>query len=358
MKRRIIYLDIVKVVGIFLVLFAHTDILGTKLYTIVGRENYTYPVYIFLDCLRTINNPLFFMASGALLLDGSIEPYEDESKEWMKKNGRRIWRIIVIIIFFSILQYFYKVHIGQMENMKITTFASMIYTSPIHFTYWFLYAYLGFLIMLPITRIIAKNISFRQFLYLVTVGVVFIDILPCFQFMFNMGGSLVSNYLYINVWNLSIFPIVGYCLHKNMEKILNRKSSIFIISLFAILGIIVAAILTDKDMIKNGAYSESFISQFNLLSAIAVFCWCYKLGKYIKENTRIYKLVTFVSTSIFGIYLMENFIEDNFSRKVYNFLPEKYPRLVICGLVILLTIAIGSVSTNILKKIPIVRKYL
>ena len=61
------YLDILKVMAIFLVLFTHTGLNGNKLYT-VTTKGMLQTVYTMLDCFRTINNPLLFMISGALLL--------------------------------------------------------------------------------------------------------------------------------------------------------------------------------------------------------------------------------------------------------------------------------------------------
>ena len=92
-KQRKIYFDLIRIVAIFLVLFTHTHELGSKLYTL--REgDFVRLFYITLDCVRTINNPLLFMISGALLLG------RDESVGQVCK--KRILRFVIVLFVFHI----------------------------------------------------------------------------------------------------------------------------------------------------------------------------------------------------------------------------------------------------------------
>ena len=61
------YIDAVKILAIFLVLFNHTGTKGYVLFLISRNSNY-YWLYMVSIVLIKINIPLFLMASGALLL--------------------------------------------------------------------------------------------------------------------------------------------------------------------------------------------------------------------------------------------------------------------------------------------------
>lgn len=352
-RDRIFYLDLVKTVAIYLVLFAHSYTYGTKLYTITTGQK-IYPFYLWLDCVRTINNPLFFMTSGALLINPESSKGNISS---IRKQLKRVTKYILILIFFSYLQYWYQIFKGEFIDMGIVAFFKYIYSTPIHFTYWFLYAYLGYLIMLPFTCKIACNISYLQFKYLIFITLLFTDILPIFQFL--IGLNRINITLYLNVYTYSVFPIVGYYLHHHMDEIIfNKKWKIYVLIGFSIIGSSVAAVLTYIEMLRNGNYTENFISSFNLLTSITIFCVCYKLGNYLKAKSLMRQLISTVSSCTLGIYLLENILEDIFSRKIFQYLPEKYPRLTICAVYMTLTIIIGTFIIYYLKKIPVIRKLL
>lgn len=327
-----------------MVLFAHSHTYGTKLYTITEGQK-IYPFYLWLDCIRTINNPLFFMVSGALL----IKQKDDDIKRLM----RRIGKYLIVLIVFSLIQYEYKVSRGTLEAYGFLNFLKNIYSVPIHFSYWFIYVYLGYLIMLPFTQKIACGITKMQFLYLIFITLLFTDILPTIQMLVGGGGINIS--LYINTYTYAVFPIIGYYLHNHMdEMIFASRWKLYLLIGIATAGSCVATGLAYLDMVQNGVYTENYISYFNTLTAMAVFCVCYKIGKLIEKRKVICKVISIISSCVFGIYLMENILEDLFSRKIYELVPTGYPKLTMCIIYMTLTVISGTIITWLIKKIPLV----
>lgn len=49
-------------------------------------------------------------------------------------------------------------------------------------SYWFLYTYIGFLIMLPLLRVLAMNMTLETFWYIIILNAFFTGFLPIFQF--------------------------------------------------------------------------------------------------------------------------------------------------------------------------------
>ncbi len=351
MKKKFFYLDLVKVIAIYLVLFAHSNTYGTKLYTLVlGQKIYFF--YLWMDCIRTINNPLFFMVSGALLL----KPENDsDNGASMYRLVKKISKYFVVLVVFSFIQYAYKISIGSIEKTGIVYFLKYIYSTPIHFSYWFIYAYLGYLIMLPFTRKIACGLSKLQFQYLIFIMILFMYALPLFQISAGMGGINIS--LYINTYTCSVFPIIGCYLHNHMDEVIfDKKWKIYGLVVLAVAGSCVAAGLTHFEMVRNGKYMENYITYFNMLTAMAIFCICYKLSYFLERKKFILKLISTISSCAFGIYLLENIIEDVFSKKIYEFVPVYWPRFTVCVIYMTLTVAIGTFIVWLLKKVPVVGK--
>ena len=83
--------------------------------------------------------PVFLMISGATLL-GKTEDYRH-------LFSRRIGRYVGIVLFWGILQYFRYVRTGKAE-LSVSGWWSDIYSNPRLETYWYLYLYLGFLLLL------------------------------------------------------------------------------------------------------------------------------------------------------------------------------------------------------------------
>lgn len=133
------YLDILRVMAIFLVLFTHTGLNGNKLYT-VTTKGMLQTVYTMLDCFRTINNPLLFMISGALLLGKN----EDIATIWKK----RVLRFLVCLLLFSYLQSVWNYYYSDMDVFDIWEFLKGLLSAPVRIQYWYLYSYIFFLIML------------------------------------------------------------------------------------------------------------------------------------------------------------------------------------------------------------------
>ena len=66
-KKRKVYIDFLKIIAIYMVMFNHTYEKGYLLFTITQGSNW-YPVYLFCSIFIKIAVPLFFMASLLCIL--------------------------------------------------------------------------------------------------------------------------------------------------------------------------------------------------------------------------------------------------------------------------------------------------
>lgn len=347
--KKIVYLDIVRIVAIYLVLFAHSYTYGTKLYILNDANNIMNTLYLGLDCFRTINNSLFFMASGALLFNKRLL----NDKTDIKKYFCRVLRFCLVLLLFSAIQYFFLLHESNIGKMDLKAFLILIYQSPIYYTYWFMYTYIAFLLMAPFLQKIACDMTRIQFFWLLVLTVTFVDILPIVQYAFGIGTININ--ICINTLNYSAQPILGYYLHENWRYVKQKSKKLIALIISSIMSVCIASGMTYIDMQNNGEYSERFISLFNIITAITVFIICYEIGEKIK-NEIVIKGINIVANSVFVIYLLENIIEKYVGHNIYRLIPIRFKLLSCLIIWIPSTMIVGVLITITLKKIPIIKK--
>ena len=93
--REIIYIEILRIIALYLVLFNHTGNYGYSLY-MVSQESRYYPIYLFLSVITVCNVPIFFMISGALLLGK-----EESLRVLFRKRIRKFLIVLIGISFFT-----------------------------------------------------------------------------------------------------------------------------------------------------------------------------------------------------------------------------------------------------------------
>jgi len=343
------YLDVLRIVAIFLVLFTHTGINGSKLYTI--SEGKFQIVYIYLDCFKTINNPLLFMISGALLLGKD----EDIRTIWNK----RVLRFIVVLITFSYIQMIYNCAIlKNFNNFSIGGTFNKILAEPIRPQYWYLYTYISFLMMLPFLRKLAKGIDRQQFVYLLVLASVIQDIFPLLSLKLGIQG--INFNIFLNSVN-TLYPLLGYYISQCSDGLIMKKRTYILLFIISCLGITIAVKMTLWHHEKFNEWAEWYITLFSSWMAVTVFIFVKMITESLTACKRLTKkgisIINFISKTTFGIYLTENVLES-ITQPIFNILNEILPTLIACLLWLIATMIVGSIIIGILKKIPIIKKLL
>ena len=140
MKEKKVYLEFIRAFAIALVIFNHTKTKGFLLFTIATDSPF-YVLYMLLSVTCKCAVPLFWMVSGALLL-----PKEETVSSVF---FHRIIRIVIVLFIFSSIHYIWNFLLGNVEEIRFISFLSKLYSSQHAIAYWFLYSYIGMLIILP-----------------------------------------------------------------------------------------------------------------------------------------------------------------------------------------------------------------
>lgn len=133
--KRKIYLDILRIIAIFLVIFNHTGTQGFFLFS-VTPVTVEYWVYLSMSIFCKIAVPLFFMISGALLIG------KDDTFRILRW---RISRFILVILGASFFWYVILVR-NHIEPFSIYSFFRRVYSNDVIVPYWFLYSYFIYII--------------------------------------------------------------------------------------------------------------------------------------------------------------------------------------------------------------------
>lgn len=183
MQQRKTYIDALRIVAILGVLYNHTNRRGYCLYAFSGAR-ICQDFYIGIATLAATAVPIFFMISGALLL-----PKKESLKELFQK---RILRMGLVLLVFSGIQYVLLLLEGR-AALSGKVVAQVILQDGMIPSYWFLYAYIAYLLILPILRKVAEVMSKQDYIYLFALMLLVEGFLPM---VLNLAGIGGTNYFF------------------------------------------------------------------------------------------------------------------------------------------------------------------
>ncbi|MCI8294941.1 MAG: acyltransferase family protein [Lachnospiraceae bacterium] len=346
-KRNMIHLEVLRMIAIFLVLFNHTGQDGF-MYFVVAQKSIFYPVYLFISILDKVAVPLFFMISGALLLNK-----EEQIRTIYKK---RISRILIVLISISFIIYIVEECSFHFSQMDIKTFLLLIYQKPIHTRLWYLYSYLGILVMLPLLRKMAKAMTIDEYRYFMLCHVAIFGLIPVFEYLLSCGQVCITSRFDPDlVTSYSIFYfLVGYYFENLLDKDLYNIKTVIVANFWGIGAILLSCYVTHYYIQVTGdGNPQKFHNCLIAIPTIAVYITIKYIFLKISLKDRIQQLIQVVGSTTFGIYLLENWYRG-WTRWIYEFLLPYIGSFLACFFWILAACVVGGFATAVLKKIPVI----
>ena len=347
-RKRLLSLDLLRIFAILLVIFNHTNERGFYRFLTDDPSTFLYWFNLFFSVACKVAVPLFFMISGALLLR------KDESIGATYKRGIRI---VIDLVLFSLL--FYEVQAWQ-TGIPLTLKAFLTGTVHTNFPHlWYLYTYIGFLLVVPVLRGFVRGLTEREGFLLFILAFVVGCALPLVEFF---TGTV--NHLAVPAWVTAMilyYPVMGYLLtwKVDLAKVSGRQLGI----LWAInLLFFALAMLTQWRFLLEAPDNrdELFLTATRVLNAPVVYLTFLKLfnGKSLGEMGD--KLVAEEGMCTFGVYLIHPLFLTYLPPflKVWNvfenggFLRNEFGIVLTVLCVYLISLAI----TWVLRRIPVVKK--
>jgi len=344
--HRIIYLDLIKIVGILSVVLIHTT--GPIMYRVNDLAPGYWMTGNIFEAIVMMGVPLFFMVSGALLLSKKNESLQ----EFFKK---RINKVLIPLILWSLIYILFKKYIigASYYNIDISTYIFKAFGDKAYYHLGFLYQIIGLYMFIPIIRTVIHNAKTKLLIYWLILWIIFGMLNPFSEQL--LGYKLYDMMPMMS--GLFGYMILGYLLHKlEMNKKIYISATVLII-----ISTTISIIGTDYISHLNNKYNALFTNYIGIFTMSQAIGW-FILLKYLSciyiDHKWSKDIISKVSIASFGIYLIHPIILY-FLQKLGLYALNGYNPLIIIPIVFMLTIAISYIFINyIVLKIPYLRVYL
>ena len=298
-NHRIFYLDFIRVIAIFLVIFIHVSAIDTIQNIGTGQWQITK----ILNYFAHISVPVFFMISGSLLLNS--KKTTSLSYTWKQ----RIPRVTIPFIMWSVISpIVVGIYAHSLSFHNVFSVVKTILYHPTSPTLWFMYPLIGIYILSPVIKTFVQNATTEMLVYVTGIWLVTCSLLPSLAVLLPkdmqtiLELSSVANFFLVG--GFTGYFILGYLLTKVKVESTNNIVLILIFLISGVAGNYVSTAVPQIYDVNNGYYVTSI---FIPIMSVAAFILLQKWGSSIKSPTTI-KTFEFLSPLVFGVYLIHNLL--------------------------------------------------
>lgn len=350
--KKIQYLNIIKTISIFLVVFCHIVLL---------RNNGIIDNICMLICWIAV--PCFFLVNGAILLNKELNLKKHYKKVLLIYVINIIWRIIYLIIYITCLN-FNIYGVSKVEIIKYLFFFGNL--SPINIShFYFIEAMLAIYIIFPIIHMCFNNkeCGKKYLLIMVAFMFAFTYVISAMDFF---GKFIIENkiiafdgiknaFIFGTYGKFLIYFILGGFLHVYKDKIHSIKR----VNLLCIVSIIISIVmLVLAKYVMSGTFEWKGIylqNGYDKLATFAMSISTFIILQNIKiKNKILSKVFDEIGTSTLGIFYIHIPLLVICNKYLYEHITYRgvIPN-IIKTIVVIITCYI---IVKVLKKIPVVKK--
>jgi len=319
------WVDLVRVIGAFLVVMAHVAYQGGGPVLI---SSYYYVV-------SRIAVPLFFMVSGYLLLRKE-EPYGDFFR-------KRALKVLVPFFIWSLIYLLWKRE-GFDSGFSLKLMASYllkILRGPRENHLWFFYALIGLYLFTPILRVFVARASLRDLYYF--CGLWFL-VVPVFSFLQEFTPLRIGFELYF-IAGYSGYFVLGYLLGMFQYSRRQLYGLAFLFLIFSVGTTVLHAIVP----------SEYFVGYLSI-NIVPMTVFAFILLREVQIGDRLNSFLVPLSRASFGIYLVHVIVLDVLEKLPYtSSWFSAGSSVYMIPLLGLLGFFVSFVIVAVIQKIPILR---
>ena len=355
-NQKKLYIEFIRICACFCVIFTHTMERGYFLFASYPEHSMQYWLYMMFSVFCKAAVPVFFALSGALLIS------KEESLKVLYK--KRVGKMVVVLVLFSFLYYLRSI-VDNIRAFSLGLFIKDLLISNWNFTFWYLYAFILFLISLPFLRVMSKNMKKEQFYYLFAIVFIFKAVLPITEYLLWQGsehfnGNIRSIWLAADIF---IYPILGYFLEHEIE---NDKCKKWILPLWIIniITILTTCLMTYYQIKITGVCeenkSQTFFSCFTMINVSTVYISVKYWFSKKKVSVLNEKVISSLGSSTFGIYLVHLLFLNLFPvvPRLWPVLENVFGTNSMISVMIICFVVMGMsyIATLIMKKIPVLKR--
>lgn len=340
-------IDILKTISIVGILIIHISASGFLTYPI---NSFNWYASVFWGTLIRFSVPVFFMCSGALLLD--------PRKEITLKTlyGKYLLRIIAALFFWAAAYELFGIIVGYIstgvwDSQQIITAAKNLILFRHHFHLYYLHIIILVYVFLPITRVFVGNATKSQLKYALIIwflaGILYPFIKQFYPFTLLSGIPLQYS---INMTYSAIgYGIAGYYLKEYKSQQWAKYAVLYL------LGFLLVFTGTSLGSVSQGAFNSMFLEGMTPgVAFMAIGLFGAVSAKYAdKPGCSPVRKLSLASFCIFLVHDFFNIIFNSIGFNIHLFSPWlAIP--VITAANLLLSYGVYLV----IAKIPVANKYL
>ena len=357
-KKRIVYLDVLRIIACIAVVVLHTS--SVHLWHADLYSN-TWTKLIVFDGLSRFGVPVFVMISGALLLEnkkGSLSANNGAAAGWRREWQDIQKRIIRIATAFAFWSAIYTIWDFFHYHLNLFGIISTFIRGPVHL--WFLFMIAGLYLIIPFLKMIANS---KYVDYFIILGVIFNFVLPFVVWLSGIINLQIQEIIGYPVNNINFSIATGYPFYFVLGHWLKNKEfstkTVVTISLFSVLGFIITISGTIFLSRKDGALNEYFFNNSSIgigLEALGVYVLVKTLLEKRTFSNKALNVISRLSNSTFCIYLIHVLILNILDLFGINAISRN--AIFMVPAVALATFILSFCGYEFIKRIPKLNKYI
>ena len=348
MKEKRLDLELLRILAIFGVVFNHTQEWGFELYTDPAVSGVNLWACFLLRGLCKAAVPLFLLVSGGLLL------WKEEPLSRVLR--RRFGRVAAALAVFSVLTYCLRAHWDFYEYPGVYDFLRRFWKEGVSQPYWYLYMYLGLMLILPILRKLIGVLTERDYRYLLILHLILYPVLGTVGAVMGWRGFNPDLRLYLAEPWLFYFLMGHYLLRAAPWEKVTRRQRMCIYGLGAagLAGFVLLGLWWYHWwQTLNFDYIETLI----FLPTLAIYVAARQLFQGRTVPLWLRRTLETLGSCVFGTYLLESVLRHAL-QGVYLRLQPVIHTLPACLCWVCAVVAAGMAVTWVLRQVPGLKKLL
>lgn len=341
--KRILYLDIIKIVSALMVILIH--LMSIKWY-VLDVSDPNIMILNILNAIARVSVPMFVMISGAMLLG------EHKHYTFPQIFKKYVFRILVVYVAWSMIYAVISIlpEIGSYAGFEmIKQFIYRTIQGPVHF--WYLIMLVGLYLIIPFVNAIIKERKLEEAFIL--IAIIFIILKSLKEVI--VIDTVELYLLYLN-FNFTVGYVVYFVLGHYIKTYTLSKTFKTIIYVLGLASFIFTFGMTWIFILDSKAVYDGFFGYLRpniLFSSIAVFVLLKDLLETYEPSANAKRLIQFLGEHNFGVFISHLIFVSIVGQ--LGLLDFNIPYLVLLPILTLLVYVFSVLTTFLIRKIPFVK---
>lgn len=341
--KREAWLDALRILASFLVIVNHTNSLVFKEHSQPGQAVWWLSIGLYY--ISKIAVPLFVMVSGACLLS--------RQESWRRALGR-FGRVLAALLVFSYLYFLHDcwVNYGLWPRMlRLDLVLWDVWTQQVSDGFWYLYFYLGLMLMLPLLQRLAASMRDRDYGWMLGLCLWLDCVFPLLSHY--LPGLALPGYLQAPLYTgyLGLF-FAGYWIRARMTATPRKQAVICLIA-----SLLISMLLTYAEAFRaSGKYwfmdDRLHPSLFTCAASLCVMA----LFKGMHPGLKGCHVLAQLGGCAFGVYLMQDWLIAQTRTRLFAPLIPVIGAFTAALVWALAAFALALTAAWVMRRIPILRR--